>query len=411
MVKRTLPNRYINGKLFYTNWVFMKYIPRLLEEKLSAKLRGTKIILLLGARQVGKTTLIQHILRSKRGQLLNMDFAIDRKQILSAAAMDVDDVTRMFGANNLLVIDEAQRLNNIGRIVKGWYDMHIKLKIVLLGSSSDALINITASELVGRNEKLWLTPLLFREILDQQRWFNPKNSPKHIHKFFADQIKALLIERLVFGSYPEAYLTSDPRSYLQNLTGDYLLKDMFTSSVTRSPEDVRRLLVELAKEIGNFISIHQLATRTNLSRQTVTRYLDLLEGISVIFSIPSYATDSSKEVNRSRKYYFWDTGVRNELLREWTVSEDRSDIGPLWENWMIAEVAKLRLVYLRQEDLFCWQSRNGSTVDLIIKQGNTLHPFDFRLAPNKAGSSQAFENIYGLKSKTIHPGNVLEVLL
>jgi len=389
----------------------MQYIPRILQEKVEEKLKNKKILLLLGARQVGKTTLIQRILESHQGQLLNMDFEIDRKQIIAAAKKDTNEITKMFGAKSLLVIDEAQRLKDIGRIVKGWYDKEVDIKIILLSSSSASLVDIAASELVGRNEKLWLTPLLFHETLESQKWFNPSDSSREIHELFSDQIEALLIQRIVFGSYPEAYLSSDPRSYLMNLTGDYLLKDMFTSSAVRSPEDVRRLLIELAKEIGNTIAVSQLATRTKLSRQTVSRYLELLAGISVIFSIPSYATDPTKELSNSHKYYFWDTGVRNEIQREWTVSENRSDIDALWENWMMAEIAKLRLTHLRHEDLFFWQSRNGSTTDLIIKQGDTLHPFDFRFNPISATPSQAFENTYGRTPKIIHPGNVMEVLL
>ncbi len=389
----------------------MDYIPRTLQQVVEKSIASKKILILLGARQVGKTTLIQHVLQSHSGEMLNMDFEIDRNQLIAASKKDISEVTRAFGAGNLIVIDEAQRLKNIGRIVKGWYDKQIDLKIVLLGSSSDALVAMAGSELVGRNEKVHLTPLLFREILEQQTWYTAGDTAASTHEFFNDQVRAMLLERIVYGSYPEAYNSHDPRQYLKNLVGDYLLKDMFTSSAIRSPEDIRRLLIELAGEVGNVVAVSQLATRTNLSRQTVTRYLDLLEGISVIFSIPSYSTDPVKESNHSHKYYFWDTGVRNELLREWTVSEGRTDIDALWENWVMAEIAKLRLTYLRHEDLFFWQSRNGSTVDLVIKQGSDLHPFDFRFHADEAKPSRAFKNMYGMTTKTVHPDNVLEVLL
>ena len=141
------------------------------------------------------------------------------------------------------------------------------------------------------------------------------------------------------------------------------------------------------------------------------RYLDLLEGIFVIFSLPAYSTDSTKEVNKSCKYYFWDNGVKNALQREWVVSENRSDLAALWENWVIAEVLKQSRTYQRHDDLFFWRSRNDSTVDLIVKQGSKLCPFDTCFDPSAAHPSKGFERVYDVQPLTIHRDNVLEFLL
>jgi predicted AAA+ superfamily ATPase len=218
------------------------------------------------------------------------------------------------------------------------------------------------------------------------------------------------MQRLIFGSYPEAYITDDPARYLTNLSSDYLLKDIFTSSLVRSPQDVRRLLLELAQEIGNIVSVAALATRLKISRQTVQKYLELLENIFVIFSVPAYATNPLTEINKSRKYYFWDNGVKNALQREWVVSESRSDIKTLWENWVVAEIFKLSRTLNRHEELFFWQSRNGSTVDLVVKQGKTLFPFNICFNPHNATPCRSFTTSYNAQLQHITPENILEIL-
>ncbi len=387
------------------------YIPRLLEEEVKKSLHNRKVLFILGARQVGKTTLIDHILSGSRGAMLNMDIEVDRARLLSAAKLEPGEAVRGLGGREVLVIDEAQRVPDIGRICKGWYDAKVPAKIILLGSASATLLDTAASELAGRNEKLWLTPLLFKEIISQQRWFSDSLAPETLHQDFAGQLRPLLLERLIYGSYPESYLTDDPRQYLTNISHDYLLKDIFTASVVRSPEDVRRLLLELARDIGRTTSVAQLATRLKLSRQTVRRYLDLLEGIFVIFSLPAFYTDHLKEITKSHKYYFWDTGVKNALQREWVASDSRSDIDSLWENWVIAEIKKQSRTFMRHEDMYFWCSRNGSTVDLVVKRGSQLHPFDTRFDSHGARSSRVFEETYGVKPRTVHRGNALEFLL
>lgn len=387
------------------------YLSRILERYLTKALKNSKVLFLLGARQVGKTTLISHILKNKPGQLLNMDIDIDRSRVKAAAKLSPQEAMRTLGSQQLLVIDEAQRVPDIGRITKGWYDAGVDAKIILLGSSSVTLLETAAADLTGRNEKLWLTPLIFQEILIAQAWYDSQATPEYLHQNFGDQLKSLLLNRLVFGNYPEAYLADDPSQYLTNLTSDYLLKDIFTDSIVRSPEDVRRLLLELAQNIGQSLSIVQLSTRLKISRQTVQRYLDLLEGIFVIFSLPAYYTNSQKEISKSHKYYFWDNGVKNALQREWVVSDTRSDINILWENWVLAEIFKQSRTYNRHEDLFFWRSRNGSTIDLIVKQGSSLHPFDTRYNSADYRSSAAFANQYTIDSVTIHPQNFLHYLL
>lgn len=387
------------------------YIRRLLEEQLEQSLKSKKVLFLLGARQVGKTTLIEHLLEKTEGKLLNMDIDLDHARLKAASKLSPQDALSSLSDSDLLIIDEAQRVPDIGRIVKGWYDARVPVKIILLGSSSAMLLDQASAELTGRNEKIWLTPLLFKEVLARQDWYSDKFSIDFIKENFAEQINAILLERLVYGSYPESVLTSDPRQYLTNLTSDYLLKDIFTNSIVRSPDDVRRLLAELARSLGDCVAISQLATRLKLSRQTVQRYLDLLEGIFVIFSLPAYCTDPIKEVKKSRKYYFWDTGVKNSIQREWVVSQTRSDMDVLWENWVMAEVYKQGKTFNRLEDMFFWQSRNGSSVDLVVKQGSQIHPFDFRFYPHLAKPSRSFKNTYSVLPKTITPENFLEVLL
>jgi len=388
----------------------MQYISRSLEAKLTAALGTRKVLFLLGARQVGKTTLIEQILQHSSGQMLNMDIEVDRTRLLSASRLPPKEAMKTLGADQVLIIDEAQRVNDIGRITKGWYDNHVDTKIVLLGSASINLLDAAASELTGRNEKLWLTPLLFEEVLGEQNWYDATRIAESIQQDFSAQLQALLLPRLVYGSYPEAYLTPNPEEYLTNLSSDYLLKDILTSAAIRQPDDVRRLLLELAQELGSSVSIAQLATRTKLSRPTVKRYLDLLEAIFVVFKLPAWHTDPFTELHKSTKYYFWDTGIKNALQREWTVSSQRSDMNGLWKNWVIAELMKRNFTHQQRLELCFWQSRNDSTVDLIIKRGESITPIDIRWDEAGHIPSRGFRGKYDQIPQLITPKNFLSYL-
>ena len=387
------------------------YIHRLVEKSLGTLLNDQKVIILLGARQVGKTTLIEPFVREKDGLLLNCDIDVDKARLLAASTLPPLEAMKLLGNPSLLVIDEAQNLPEVGRIVKGWYDAHLTTKIVLLGSSSLNLLDIAAEPLTGRNEKIYLTPLLFSEVLRAQSWFTPQVTKYLLQNQFANQLQTLLLQQMVYGSYPEAITTDDKEKYLLNLTSDYLLRDVLQSGLVKSPEPVKKLLSLLAYQAGNEVSITELAQNLQTSRQTVERYIELLERSYVIFKVSAFNTNQRKEIAKNTKIFFWDTGVRNALLKEFSLSPLRSDIGSLFENWVVAEAAKVNLTGGDKNNIYFWRKRDGSEVDLVIKGTNTFKAYEMKWSkPNLTSSSKSFSNTYGIPVEIINKDTILNLL-
>ncbi len=318
---------------------------------------------------------------------------------------------KFFGNPKLLVIDEAQNLPEIGRIVKGWYDARVTTKIILLGSSSLNLLDLTAEPLTGRNEKIYLTPLLFSEILKNQSWLTPEVTKSILEEQFKDQIQTLLLQQMVYGSYPEAITTVDKERYLLNLTSDYLLKDVLQNGLVKSPEPVKKLLSMIAYQAGNEVSINELAMNLHTSRQTIERYIELLERSYVIFKVHAFSTNQRKEIVKNSKIFFWDTGVRNALLKEFSLSPFRSDIGSLFENWVVSEVAKLNLIKGDKNNIYFWRKRDGSEVDLIVKGTNTFKAYEMKWSKlNITQSAKSFSNTYNIPVKVITKDTILDLL-
>lgn len=379
----------------------MDYIPRFAQASFAKLLKSSKVVMILGARQVGKTTLVQHVLKSSNVFFLNFDIDIDKQRFLAASKVAPLDAIKSFGMPEILVIDEAQRLQETGRIIKGWYDTKIPTKIVLLGSSSLNILGQSAESLTGRNVKLFLTPLMFKEILSFQDWYSPVFSWNKFQKQFSEQIRTLLLQTLVFGSYPEVVITSERTQYLTNLVSDYLLKDILQLGLVKNPDVIKRLLMLLAHQVGSEVSVNELANNLNLSRVTVDRYLDLLEQTFVIFKLPAFSTNPRKEIAKSVKIYFWDTGIRNALLNELNLNPLRSDIGRLWENWVVAEIAKENIQMEARKSLYFWRSRAGSEVDLVVKDDQGIKAFEIKWSARRKGSIRAFRDRYGVDVKLI----------
>ena len=386
------------------------YLERLAENLLKRILEGNKVGVILGARQVGKTTLVKHILKGRPTAFLNFDVEVDKARFQAAAAMSPKEGIQSLGNPSVLVIDEAQRLPETSRIIKGWYDEGIPAKFLLLGSSSLDLLDQAAESLTGRNRKLVLPPLLFAETLGTQAWVQEGVASDHLCRHFAPQLRAFLMQRLAFGSYPGIVTCSEPVELLRELSSDYLWKDVLQAGLVKTPVLIKRLLLLLAHQAGSEVSVNELATQLHMARPTVDRYLDLLEQTFVIFRLPSYSTNPRKEISKSHKVFFWDTGIRNALLNAYSTEEFRPDIGALWENWVIAEVAKRNALLGSPAQLYFWRNRAQSEVDLVVKEERRLRAFEIKWTRGRI-AGRAFREAYGTEVETIHPENPFETNL
>jgi predicted AAA+ superfamily ATPase len=376
------------------------YIKRRAELLLKEILADCKVGVLLGARQVGKTTLVEHVLSGQGAVFLNFDVDVDKARFLAAAALAPKDGLRSLGNPSVLVIDEAQRLPEASRIIKGWHDARLPAKFLLLGSSSLDLLDQAAESLTGRNRKLVLPPFLFSETLGTQAWANEDAAPDDLRRHFAPQLRAFLMQRLSFGSYPEVVTSDKPTQLLRELSSDYLWKDVLQTGLVKTPDLIKRLLLLLAHQAGSEVSVNELATQLQMARPTVDRYLDLLEQTFVIFRLPAFSRNPRKEITKSHKVFFWDTGIRNALLSAHSTDEFRPDIGTLWENWVIAEVAKHNALLGSPAELYFWRTRTQAEVDLVVKQGSILRAFEIKWSSRRI-SGQAFRDAHGVDVERI----------
>ncbi|MFA7230552.1 MAG: ATP-binding protein [Victivallaceae bacterium] len=359
-----------------------------------------KTAIVIGARQVGKTTLVNEALKSKNMLLLNFDVPFDVARFKAASVLPPIDGLKSLGSPEYLVIDEAQREPETSRIVKGWYDSRLPVKIVLLGSSSLNLLSQTVESLTGRNRKIHLPPLTLMESLEAESWFRPEYATPIIEEAFAPQFRVALLKSMVFGCYPEVVTSDDKIGLLRELSGDYLWKDILQAGLIKTPDLIRRLLTLLAHQAGSEVSVNELAQQLQMARQTVERYLDLLEETFVIFRLPAYSSNLRKEVAKSKKIFFWDTGIRNAVLNAFDLNENRPDIGSLFENYLIAEIAKRNDLSDNPAELYFWRTVSNSEVDLVVKQGSMLTPYEIKWGKKK-GKCLAFQNAYGIPVQTL----------
>jgi len=387
------------------------YINRIAENKVKKLLKNPKVVILLGARQVGKTTLIEQVLKQHKSVILNLDVEVDKARLLGISHLSPENAMKNLENPELLVIDEAQRLPETARIVKGWFDSKVKTKIILLGSSSLNLLDQSAESLTGRNVKLFLPPLLFSEIINNQSWYSKELTTKILKENFNNQLETLIQEQIIYGSYPESVITSQKPQYLLNLVSDYLLKDVFQSTLIRSPEIVKKLLMLLAHQIGSEVSSTELANNLQVSRITIEKYIDLLEKSFVIFRFTAFSSNLRKEIVKSTKIFFWDTGVRNAILNDFNFSGFRNDIGLLWENWVIAEFAKKNLLEGQLKNLYFWRTRSGSEIDLVIKGNDIFKAYEIKWSKTKPSNGKAFTNRYKIPIEVIAKENITDFIL
>lgn len=367
-------------------------IERSLYQKILSRIEDRRAIILFGARQVGKTTLLRHLLDQIDPEYLwlNGDEPDIRKQLQDASSTFLRS---LIGNRTLLVIDEAQRIENIGIIIKLITDQIPGVKVIASGSSSFELANQIKEPLTGRKWEFTLYPLSFQEL--------------QAHHGLLEE-KRLLKNRLIYGSYPD--IVNHPGEEiirLRELSDSYLYKDILTWEQIQKPAALEKLLQALALQIGSQISVNELSQTTGLDNHTVERYINLLEKAFVLFQLHPLSRNLRNEIKKSRKIYFVDNGIRNAVINQFQPFELRSDKGMLWENYLMSE----RLKKSKHELSFCnryfWRNHAQQEIDYVEEKDGRMDAFEFKWNPGaKVRFSKSFTNEYQPDTtKVIHNEN------
>jgi predicted AAA+ superfamily ATPase len=376
----------------------MTYIPQKQLHVLANLLSPGKVVVLYGARRTGKTTLLNRFLNDvpiKRERILfvNGDDIIVRQYLESQSINTLRDFV---GNHTLLVIDEAQYIHTIGLNLKLIVDHMPHLKIIATGSSSFSLAKDIGEPLTGRKYTLKLYSLAQMEIA-------------HIEK--PHETTAHLETRLIYGSYPEVVTLHDNKrreTYLRELVSSYLFKDILELEGIRHSQKLTRLLQLIAFQIGKGISMNELGAQLGMSKNTVERYLDLLEKVFVIFHRSGFNRNLRKEITKGHRFYFYDTGIRNALIGNFNPVTIRNDIGQLWENYIVCERMKANDYLKRAAASYFWRTYDKKEIDLVEEKQGELFGFEIKWQQTKAKVPKDWVTAYhGSHFTCIHRENYL----
>lgn len=356
-------------------------IKRELEDIIFADIKPQKAILLFGARRVGKTILMENLIR-RFGEKVVFLNGEDLSTVEMLSARTVANYDQLFQGIELLAIDEAQTIPDIGKILKLIVDSMKGLSLLVSGSSSFDLYNQTGEPLVGRSFQYKLYPFSLKELSQTE-----------------NRIEATqrLEERLVYGMYPELFSIPDfskKQQYLLEIVNSYLLKDILMIDGIKNSGKMRDLLRLIAYQTGSEVSYDELGKQLGLSRNTVEKYLDLLAKTFVIYKLPAYSTNKRKEISKPSKWYFTDNGIRNALIGDFRVIPLRQDTSALWESFLIGERIKKRNNANEYASYYFWRSYSGQEIDLIEEHNGTLAAYEFKWGDKKAKTPSVFKDIY-----------------
>ena len=343
-------------------------IERRLKQLIIPRLFRGKAIVLTGPRQVGKTTLLKMLMAETDRKVLywNCDEPDIRQKLSNSTSTQLKSET---ASAEIIMIDEAQRVPNIGVTLKLLVDNLPDKQVVVTGSSALELSNFLNEPLTGRKYEYNMFPLSAEELIDHHN---------------ATEERRLLERRMLFGSYPEVVSRpGEERETLTNLINSYLYKDVFTFQDVRKPEIIEQLLQALALQIGSEVSFNELSRLLGLNSQTVQRYVDLLEKSFVVFHLRSFSRNLRNELKKSRKIYFYDNGVRNAVLGDFKPLQLRNDTGPLWENYLVSERMKHNSYSLYYGKSYFWRTQQQQEVDYLEDIDGVLHAFEFKWSANK----------------------------
>lgn len=370
-------------------------IARTLQKSLSEKLHKGKTILLIGPRQVGKTTLITEVLSERQFLFLDGDDPLHRSQLTNPNAQTLKAI---LGNEKIVFIDEAQRIENIGITLKIIHDQFKETQLIVSGSSALELRNEINEPLTGRKWEYHLYPISYEEYENAQGYLNALGD---------------LENRLIYGFYPEIINNKgSERALLNELTSSYLYRDILAYGNIKKPDVLEKIVRALAFQVGSEVSHNEIAQLVGADKNTVARYIYLLQLSYVIYPLHSFSRNLRNEIKTNQKIYFYDNGVRNAIIQNFNPIALRDDIGALWENFLMAERMKRNSYY----NVFCnryfWRTRQQQEVDYVEEQDGVISGFEFKWKPKaKRTIPSKFTETYNAKVSIISKDNFRDFIL
>lgn len=366
-------------------------ISRIVKTPIVEDYRRKKVIVLLGARQVGKTTLLSELYSSENKVLaLNCDDLDDRMLLEDKSSTELKHLLSPY---DIVFIDEAQRVKNIGLTLKMVGDLHLDTQVVVTGSSSLDMADEINEPATGRLIEYNLFPFSLPELAAHS----------------SDREERRLLEtRMIYGTYPEVVTQpADAKRTLMSLTNNYLYKDLFAYKGIKKPDVVQKLVKALALQLGSEVSYNELSNLLGIDKETVENYINLLEKCFVVFRLDSFSRNLRNEIKKGKKIYFYDNGVRNAVLSNFAPLDLRNDSGALWENLMVSERVKRNSYAKSFAQLYFWRTHDQKEIDLIEEEDGFFKTFEFKWNANRKGKKPViFETTYPNSSyEVITPEN------
>lgn len=371
-------------------------ITRTLQQSIRSRLFKGKAILLFGPRQCGKSTLVEALLAGTEYLYMNGDDADVREILSNTSSVKLSAIA---GKNTIVFIDEAQRVPNIGLTLKIFTDQLKYIQVIATGSSAFELSSQVNEPLTGRKYEFMLYPLSFAEMVEYHGLLKEKR---------------LIEQRMIYGYYPEIVTKpGEERELIKLLAESYLYKDLLMLEQLKKPVLLEKLLKALALQVGSEVNYSELGQMIGANKQTVERYIDLLEKAYVIFVLPALNRNVRNEIKKGKKIYFYDCGIRNAVINNFKPMSSRTDAGALWANFVIAERTKLLRYQNKDAALYFWRTTQQQEIDLIEEYEESFSAYEFKWGKTgKVRFPQTFtENYGGAKTFVINPENVEEVLL
>lgn len=354
-------------------------IERILEKQILAKINKKKAIILMGPRQVGKTTLLKSLFEKSTEIIwLNGDEPDIQSIFENISSKRLEAI---IGNKKMIIIDEAQRIPEIGLKMKLITDQLLNVQLIATGSSAFELSNKLNEPLTGRKWEFKMYPISFQEMVN--------------HHGLLNEIR-LLPHRLIYGFYPDVVNhPGNEKEILKQLSDSYLYKDLLMIDQIKKPSALVKLLQALALQIGSQVSYHELSQICGLDGKTIEKYMMLLEQSYIIFRLTSFSRNQRNELKKSRKVYFFDNGIRNSLIANFEQIENRTDIGALWENYLVSERVKYLAYQQKWVNNWYWRTTEQQEIDYVEEENGQLSAYEFKWNPKAKGSvPNSFKKTY-----------------